>query len=57
MTYLYQALTHAVDDWRAAHYPCDRYPALREILEFATDETDPAQLRFLCRAQLRALET
>ena len=57
MTYLYQALAQAVDDWRAAHYPCDRYPALREILEFAADEADPAQLRFLRRAQLRALET
>jgi type III restriction enzyme len=57
MTYLYQALSDRVDDWRAANYPCDEYPAIREILEFAVEDSESGQLRYLRRAQLRALET
>lgn len=54
MSYLYQALTQRVDAWRAANYPCDAFPAIREILEFATED---GQLRYLRHAQFRALET
>lgn len=57
MTYLYQVLTQRVDAWRAANYPCDEFPAIREILEFATEDGESAQLRYLRRAQFRALET
>lgn len=57
MTHLYQALSERVDAWRSANYPCNEYPAIREILEFAVEDQDNGQLRFLRRAQLRALET
>ena len=57
MSYLYQVLTQRVDAWRAANYPCDGFPAIREILEFATEDGEAAQLRYLRRAQFRALET
>jgi type III restriction enzyme len=57
MAYLYQALSERVDQWRAAHYFCDEFPALREILEFALEEGESGQLRYLRRAQFRALET
>jgi len=46
-----------VDAWRAANYPCDGFPAIREILEFATEDGEAAQLRYLRPAQFRALET
>ncbi|KAB0581412.1 restriction endonuclease subunit R [Ideonella dechloratans] len=57
MSYLYQVLTQRVDAWRAANYPCDAFPAIREILEFATEDGETGQLRYLRRAQFRALET
>lgn len=57
MTYLYQALDEKVSAWRTANYPCEDYPAIREILEFATEDAETAQLRYLRRAQFRALET
>jgi hypothetical protein len=45
MSYLYQALTQRVDAWRASNHPCDDFPAIREILEFATEDGEPGQLR------------
>ena len=57
MTYLYQALSEKIDAWRGANYPCDDYPAIREILEFAVEDDETGQLRYLRRAQFRALET
>lgn len=57
MAFLYQVLTNRVDAWRAANYPCDQFPAIREILEFATEDGEAAQLRYLRCAQFRALET
>ena len=57
MAYLYQVLTRRVDGWRAAHYPCADFPAIREIFEFALEDGDSGQLRYLRHAQLRALET
>lgn len=57
MTYLYQALDDKVSAWRTANYPCDDYPAIREIMEFATEDAETAQLRYLRHAQFRALET
>lgn len=57
MTYLYQALSAKVDTWRSSNYPCAEFPAIREILEFAVVDIETGQLRYLRRAQLRALET
>lgn len=57
MSYLYQALAERVATWRAENYSCDNYPAIREILEFATEDGEAGQLRYLRRAQFRALET
>ena len=54
MSYLYQALVARVDNWRAENYPCPDYPAIREILEFAIEDGESGQLRYLRRAQLRA---
>jgi len=54
---LFQALVQRVDNWRAAHYPCQDYPAIREILGFAVEDETSGQLRYLRRAQFRALET
>ncbi len=57
MTYLYQALAAGVDEWRQAQYPCDKFPAIREILEYAVEDEETSQLRYLRHAQFRALET
>lgn len=57
MTYLFQALSGGVDTWRANNYPCNDFPAIREILEFAVEDAEDGQLRYLRRAQFRALET
>lgn len=57
MSYLYQVLTQRVDVWRTENYRCDEFPAVREILEFATEDGEPGQLRYLRHAQFRALET
>ena len=57
MSHLFQALAERVDAWRSARYDCPDYPAIREILDFATEDTGNGQLRYLRQAQLRALET
>ena len=57
MTHLYAALATRVDAWRQDGYPCPKYPALAEVLDFATEDGESGQLRFLRKAQLRALET
>ena len=57
MSHLFQALTERVNTWRDAGYPCGEYQAVAEILQFAVEDGDAGQLRYLRRAQLRALET
>lgn len=57
MSHLFQALATQVDAWRAQRYPCTSFPAIGEILDFAVDDPASGQLRYLRRAQLRALET
>ena len=47
MSHLFQALAERVDAWRAAHYDCPDFPAIREILDFATEDTSTGQLRYL----------
>lgn len=56
MTHLYEEIARRVDAWRAGGYPCDNYPAIAEILDWAL-EPETGNLRFLRRPQLRALET
>ncbi len=53
---LYQRLAERVAGWRADGYSADEYPAIAEILEFAS-EPETGELRYLRRPQLRALET
>jgi type III restriction enzyme len=57
MLVLFQALAKRVDAWRDAGYPSADYPAIAEILRFAVEDDSDGRLRFLRRAQLRALET
>lgn len=57
MTHLYQKLSDKVDEWRIGNYPCTDYSLVREILEFATEDNEGGQLRYLRNAQFRALET
>lgn len=57
MSHLFQTLAERVDAWRAAGYDCPDHPAIREILEFATEDSTTRQLRYLRQAQFRALET
>ncbi len=56
MTHLHERIAPRVDAWRADGYPCDDYPAIAEIFEWARDP-ETAALRFLRLPQLRALET
>lgn len=55
--HLHQALADAVDQWRAADYPCERYPAIAEVLHYAYSDGDERGLRYLRHAQVVALET
>lgn len=57
MNYLHELLAQNVAAWRAGGYPCPDYPAIAEILNFATTENGGGELRYLRRAQFRALET
>ncbi|MBC8253145.1 MAG: hypothetical protein H8E35_03840, partial [Ardenticatenia bacterium] len=56
VSHLYEKLQEKVAAWRKDGYPVDRYPAIAEILEYAT-LPESGTLRFLRAAQLRALET
>ena len=56
MTHLYELIQRNVAAWREQGYPSDDYPAIGEILDYAT-LPETGDLRFLRRAQLRALET
>lgn len=57
MNHLFQALSGRVDAWRTARYDCPDFPAIGEILDFALEDPATDQLRYLRRAQFRALET
>ena len=54
--HLYQRLAQNVATWRTQGYPHAQYPAIAEILDYAT-LPESTSLRLLRRAQLRALET
>lgn len=52
---LFEVLTERVSRWRSEHYPSKSFPAIGEILEWATS---PDVSAFRLRVpQLRALET
>jgi len=57
MSHLHEALAGRVDEWRSQGYPCDEHPAISEILNFGSENEEDGQLRFLRKAQYRALET
>jgi hypothetical protein len=57
MDTLHQALELQVAEWREAGYPHEHYPAISEILDFATDDDATGDLRYLRNAQFKALET
>ena len=54
---LHERLAEEVNGWRAEHYPCEAFPAIAEILEFAGGSEDAGSVGFLRTPQLRALET
>jgi type III restriction enzyme len=56
MPYLYELIQQKVTDWRRQGYPAEEYPAIAEILDYAT-LPESTSLRYLRQAQLRALET
>ena len=56
MAHLHQLLGRQVDDWRRDGYPAPDYPAIAEILEWASDP-ETGSPRFLRKPQFRALET
>lgn len=56
MRELYQALAGRVDSWRQEGWPCEDFPAIAEILDWASDP-DSGTPRYLRLPQLRALET
>ena len=56
MPYLYELIQQKVIDWRRQGYPAEEYPAIAEILDYAT-LPESAGLRYLRQAQLRVLET
>jgi type III restriction enzyme len=56
MPHLYELIQQNVAAWREDGYPCEDYPAIAEILDYAT-LPETGGLRYLRRVQLRALET
>jgi len=56
MTHLYELIRQNVAAWREDSYPTEEHPAIAEILDYAT-LPESRNLRFLRKAQLRALET
>ncbi len=57
MTPLFTMLAQRVAEWRSVGYSCEIYPAISEILAWASSTDDGSSLRFLRRPQVRALET
>lgn len=57
MTYLHDVLVTRVSAWRSDAYPSESYPAIAEILTYAIENDAGSQLRYLRKAQFRALET
>ncbi|AFL75024.1 DEAD/DEAH box helicase family protein [Thiocystis violascens] len=56
MNLFHELIAARVDAWRAEGYPCADYPAIAEILGHAIDDERTGHLRYLRKAQFRALE-
>lgn len=56
MAHLHEELANRVTIWRGENYACGDFPAIEEILDFADEDNDSNQLRYLRKAQFRALE-
>lgn len=56
MNLLHELIAVRVDAWRAEGYPCADSPAIAEILGHAIDDERTGHLRYLRKAQFRALE-
>ncbi len=57
MSHLHSALAEQVDTWRTGNYYSEDYPSIAEILNHAIEDDETGQLRYLRKAQFRALET
>ncbi len=59
MDHLYEPLAEKTLAWREAGYPCEEFPAIRDLLKYQVtgEEGGRRELRFLREPQLRALET
>jgi type III restriction enzyme len=57
MSHLFQAIAARVDAWQADGWPCIEWPAIGEILRHAHADDALAELRYLRKAQFRALQT
>lgn len=53
---LHEVLAQRVSQWRTNQYHCDAFPAIAEILDYASGP-EPGISPYLRQAQLRALET
>ena len=56
MPHLYQILAEQTKAWRENGYPCERFPAISEILQYQFADETGRNLRFLRPPQFRALE-
>jgi hypothetical protein len=56
MNHLHQVLATRTREWAQGGYPCPEFPTIAEILEHQVEQ-ESGNLRFLRKAQLRALQT
>lgn len=56
MTNLFERLERRMSHWRDDGYPCEEFPAIAEILEWAA-ESEGGDLHYLRRPQVEALTT
>lgn len=40
MTHLHEVLAERVNEWREQGYPCEQFPAIAEILDFAMEDAE-----------------
>lgn len=57
MSHLHEVISDKVAAWRTEGYACANYPAVAEILQYAQEDVEGGQLRYLRAAQFQALET
>jgi len=57
MPHLHKVIADGVAAWRSQGYSCVEHPAIAEILQYASEDDEGGQLRYLRVAQFQALET